>query len=340
MYLHALAHAVPDNAYSQADCWDLLNQSKRLDSLRPASVALLRKVLLNPRSPIKKRHFAVPNPENYFALSAGELNRAFEVAAPSLSIKALSSALERANINAKELDALFVCTCTGYICPGVSSHIAEKLQLRPNAYLQDLVGLGCGAAIPTLRSAAGFAALHPQARIACVMVEVCSAAFYLDDDPGVLISLCLFGDGASASIWSGKPGANSQLRIGNFDTLHQPKNRELLRFGNSEGKLRNQLAPSVPQVAAQAVDYLWRRAGKPTTILSHTGGREVLIAIESQLGIPPLQASHSVLADYGNLSSPSVMVSLEKHLSDARGEAWLVAFGAGFAAHSARLVCV
>jgi predicted naringenin-chalcone synthase len=340
MYLQSLAHAVPQNAYSQSNCWELLNRSGQLDQLLPNSIALLRKVLLNPRSSIDKRHFALPSPEKYLSLSASALNHAFEIAAPALSIQALNAALQRANIDAKELDALFVCTCTGYICPGISSHIAGQMGLSPHIYMQDLVGLGCGAAIPTLRSAAGFAALHPQARIACVMVEICSAAFYLDDDPGVLISLCLFGDGASASIWSGESATQSLLRIGNFDTLHLPDKRECLRFGNRDGKLRNQLSPAVPEVAAEAVDTLWQRAGKPSAILSHTGGREVLLAIESRLDIPPLQASHSVLADYGNVSSPSVMISLERHLQTANPAPWLIAFGAGFAAHSAQLFSV
>jgi predicted naringenin-chalcone synthase len=335
MYLHSIAHAVPPNAYSQADCWELLNASGQLANLQPKSVALLRKVLLNPRSPIKKRHFSLPHPEKYLLQSASQLNHAFEIAAPALGMEALKSALSRANMNPGELDALFVCTCTGYICPGISSHIAEKSHLQPHVFLQDLVGLGCGAAIPTLRAAAGFAALHPQARIACVMVEICSAAFYLDDDPGVLISLCLFGDGASASIWSHEQTPDTLMCVNHFDTLHLPEKREALRFGNCDGKLRNQLSPEVPKIAAEAVHSLWQRAGKPATILSHTGGREVLLAIESRLQIPPLQASHSVLSDYGNLSSPSIMISLERHLQTENTSPWLVAFGAGFTAHSA-----
>ena len=43
---------------------------------------------------------------------------------------ALSKALERGGIDAAEVDALFLCTCTGYLCPGVSSHLAELLGLR------------------------------------------------------------------------------------------------------------------------------------------------------------------------------------------------------------------
>jgi predicted naringenin-chalcone synthase len=84
--------------------------------------------------------------------------------------------------------------------------VAEQLGFRTDAFLQDLVGLGCGAAIPSLRAAEAILAAQPSVVVACVAVEVCSAAFYLDDDPGVLVSACLFGDGAAATIWSSTPG--------------------------------------------------------------------------------------------------------------------------------------
>ena len=96
----------------------------------------------------------------------------------------LLDALERAGVRVNEIDALIICTCTGYLCPGLTSYVAEQLGLRPNAFLQDLVGLGCGAAIPMLRAASHVIAAQPDAVVACVAVEICSAAFYLDDDPG------------------------------------------------------------------------------------------------------------------------------------------------------------
>jgi 3-oxoacyl-[acyl-carrier-protein] synthase III len=40
-----------------------------------------------------------------------------------------------------------------------------------------------------------------------VCVEVSSAAMYLDNDPGVIISACLFGDGAGAAVLSRRSGA-------------------------------------------------------------------------------------------------------------------------------------
>lgn len=36
-----------------------------------------------------------------------------------------------------------------------------------------------------------------------MVVEICLVVFYLDDDFGVLVSVCLFGDGVVVMIWCG-----------------------------------------------------------------------------------------------------------------------------------------
>ena len=179
-----------------------------LKSLKPRSLGLIEKILTNPDSGIARRNLALDAIEDSFGKGPEALNRTFEAEAPPLAASALTAALAKANLAARDIDALFVCTCTGYLCPGVTSHIAESMEMRDDVYLADLVGLGCGAAIPTLRAAHGFLAANPGAVVATVAVEICSAAFFVDDDPGVLISLCLFGDGASAAIWTadGTPG--------------------------------------------------------------------------------------------------------------------------------------
>ncbi len=339
MYLHAIARAVPEASYTQPDCWDLIRNSGTLERLRPRSAQILEKVLLGD-SGIETRHFANPQIEKVFSLDASALHHEFERAAPALGTDALEKALEQAGLDTEALDALFICTCTGYMCPGLSSYVSEQLHMKPDSYLQDIVGLGCGAAIPTLRSAQGFLAANPKATAACIAVEVCSAAFYLDDDPGVLISACLFGDGASASIWSGK-GTPSKYHIRNFDTIHQPENRELLRFTNVGGKLRNQLHRSVPEVAAPMVRTLFARSGLDASarVAAHTGGRDVLDQLESGLAAGPLVSARNTLRRYGNISSPSCLFALEDLLqSEAPPESiWLTSFGAGFAAHSCTL---
>jgi alkylresorcinol/alkylpyrone synthase len=168
-------------------------------------------------------------------------------------------------------------------------------------------------------------------------VEVSSAAFYINDEPGVLISLCLFGDGAAAAILTGNPNYDDCRSFHGFDTHHVPVEREKIRFVNSAGKLKNQLHRSVPELAAKAVSTLYARLEKrPDQIIAHSGGRDVIESIESAL--PPFQLTETreVLRRHGNMSSPSVLFALEERIQNSpRNESlWLTAFGAGFAAHS------
>jgi len=344
MYLHALATAVPSATFTQAQCWEIIQNSPVLRRLGRRTQLILRTILKG-ESGIATRHFAVPQIEGVFDLTSDQLNTAFRAAAPPLAGSALTKALAQAGVVPAEVDALLVCTCTGYLCPGVSSYVAEQLGLRTNVFLQDLVGLGCGAAIPTLRAAQAVLAAKPDAVVACVAVEICSAAFYLDDDPGVIISACLFSDGAAATVWRSTPGPSGWECRG-FDTLHLPADRDRLRFEHRDGKLRNLLDPAVPELAAGAVSRLWaadqaRSDPRPARrIIAHPGGRDVLDALERALPGFPLTSSRTVLRECGNMSSPSVLFALEEALRhdqpDAAADWWLVSFGAGFSAHSCR----
>ena len=341
MFLHALATAVPPAAYSQAACWDIVQRSPVRQRLTKRSRLILHSILAGDHG-IATRHFAMPDVDQVFDLTADQLHAAFRTAAPTLAATALTAALARAQILPTQLDALLICTCTGYLCPGLTSYVAEQLGLRPNTFLQDLVGLGCGAAIPTLRAASHLLAAQPDATVACIAVEICSAAFYLDDDPGVIISACLFSDGAAATIWRATPGPTA-LRAFGFDTLHLPAEREKLRFEQRDGKLRNLLDRSVPTLAAGAVGQLWAQRGpRPVSrVVTHPGGRDVLEALAPVVAPHSLDASTRVLRDYGNMSSPSVLFALEETLKTATptaadGDFWLVSFGAGFSAHSCR----
>jgi len=341
VYLQSLATAVPPRAFTQREIWEALNRSPLASRLKPRSLDLLGRIL-NGDSGIETRHFAFDRPEDVFLLEAQELNERFEAAAPALAAEALAGALDRAGLVANDLDGLVVCTCTGYLCPGLSSFVAERLGLRTDAWLSDLAGQGCGAAIPTLRQAAHFLAAHPGRRIATVAVEICSAAFHLDDDPGVLISACLFGDGAAAAVWSDRPAPSSPpLHCDRFQTLHFPEHRERLRFANHQGKLRNILHRSVPGLAAEAVARLHadqEPGGTAAVVLAHTGGKKVVEALRAALPGHPLEETEALLRTHGNMSSPAILFVLERALAAGRPQSyWLTSFGAGFTCHACRV---
>jgi len=341
MYLHALATANPPAKLSQQECWEIARHSPAVKRLDERAQFILHKVLTGGNG-IATRHFALSGLDQVFDLNADQLNAAFRTEAPKLALAALRPALEQARVRPADLDALLICTCTGYLCPGLTSYVAEELGLRTDAWLQDLVGLGCGAAIPMLRAAGHVLAAQPEAAVACVAVEICTAAFYLDNDPGVIISACLFGDGAAATVWRATPGPDN-LRCFEFNTLHWPEERDRLRFEMRGGKLRNLLHRSVPEVAARSVAQLWNQRGpRPVNkILSHAGGRDVLTAIEAAVPGHPLAESAYVLRNCGNMSSPSVLFALTEALRSGPpkgdGDFWLVSFGAGYSAHCCRI---
>ncbi|MEO6739444.1 MAG: stilbene synthase [Chthoniobacteraceae bacterium] len=337
MNLASIATALPERSWTQRECWDDLRDAPAVRGLKPRSRGILEGVLLGD-SGIERRHFAVENVGDVFARNAQGLNEAFELEAARLGSRALMAALAKADVGT--VDALFVCTCTGYLCPGLSSHIAESVGLSPSVGLMDLTGAGCGAAIPAMRAASNHLAANPGHRVAVVAVEICSAAFYVDDDPGVLISLALFGDGAAAVVLDGR--TDGEWRLGDFRSLHLPSEREKVRFVNRDGKLCNQLHRAVPEVAAQAVADLYPGANGHAApqIISHAGGRNVLSAIRTKLPGHALADADAVLRDCGNMSSPSVLFAAERALAgngSTPDHLWLVSFGAGFACHSCSL---
>ena len=338
MVLDSIASAFPGHRLTQPEVWEIIRTSPAMQKVTRRGVRILETVLLGD-SGIETRHFAV-EPPRVFGLNAQGLNEAFEAEAPKLASSAFEKAIEAAKISPQEIDALFLCTCTGYLCPGVTSHVAEIMGLRPDVFLHDVTGLGCGAAIPTMHAAHCFLAAHPEAIVATVAVEVSSAAFFLCDDPGVAVSACLFGDGASAAIWRSSGPANA-WRTDHFQSLHIPAEREKIRFVNDGGQLRNKLDKSVPGVAAEAVRFLHDKTAKEyDQILAHSGGRDVIEALEAALPGYHLEETRHVMKSYGNMSSPSVMVALEKRLQNGHStdkNLWLTAFGAGFAAYSCDL---
>src|SRR4051812_24192725 len=199
MFITGLGTAVPAKRYSQKACFEAVRVTPQFAPLRAPSRVLLERVLCGEHG-VQTRHLALDSLDQAFELDADVLHRRFALHAPELATRAALAALDDAGAAPREIDALLISTCTGYLCPGLTSYVSERLGLRGDALLLDLVGQGCGAALPNLRTADALLAARRCERVLSVCVEVCSAALYLDDDPGVLISACLFGDGAAAAV--------------------------------------------------------------------------------------------------------------------------------------------
>ena len=349
MFIIGLGLAAPIQRFTQHECWEALRKSAPFARLAPRSRALLKKVLGNDNG-IVTRHLALQPLSEAFDLTPDTVQARFARHAPELATRAARRALKDASCRAGDIDAILISTCTGYLCPGLTSYVSEALGLRPDVLALDLVGQGCGAALPALRTAEALLAARRARKVLSVCAEICSAAFYLDDDPGVLISACLFGDGAAAVVLADRPLPGRRRVEWKFGTSHlAPDQRDTLRFSHRNGMLRNILLPQVPALAARYVgavldEVLDRAAVGRSQVrgwVLHPGGRDVLAALCQQLSLAreDVRWSEAVLQEYGNVSSASVFFVLHAARNDSTpgGYWWMSSFGAGFSCHGALL---
>lgn len=348
MFIVGIGTATPARRYSQQECWNTLKVSPRFREFTPRSQAILKKVLTGDNG-IVTRHLALDNLDQAFEITPDVLHARFIEHAPRLAAQAGERALATAKIAPAEIDAILISTCTGYLCPGLTSYTSERLGLRPDVLALDLVGQGCGAAIPNLQTARSLVAAGHCKHVLSICVEVCSAAFYLDDDVGVLISACLFGDGAGAAVLSASANGGRRVQWKSGGSLLKPDDRDRLRFEQKNGLLRNILTPEVPSVAAQHVgavldDTLARNEVARSQIkgwILHPGGRDVLLALREKISLSghDVRWSADILREHGNMSSPSVLFVLQAALADHTpgGLWWMSSFGAGFSCHGALL---
>ncbi|MGZ5079904.1 MAG: type III polyketide synthase [Usitatibacter sp.] len=348
MFITGLSTAVPPRSFTQRECWEALQRADRPE-LTARTRAILQGIL-NHDNGIERRSLAVETLDEGFVIDPDTLYARFVKHAPALASRAAQGALADAGLGSREVDAVVISTCTGYLCPGLTSYVAESLGLRPDAVYLDLVGQGCGAALPNLRTAEALIASGRCETVLSVCVEVCSAAFYLDNDLGVLVSACLFGDGAGAAVLSPRPREGKRrVEWKGAASLTDPAHRDLLRFEQVGGMLRNILTLPVPKLAAEHAGKVlrevlrWEGLAQEAigTWVMHAGGRRVLDELRSGIGLSAADVrwSSAILREYGNLSSPFVLFVLDAAL---RGRApgglwWMSSFGAGFSCHGALL---
>ncbi len=177
MFLTSIGTALPERRYTKEECWDAFANSDWFERLGPRAHTVAKTVLRRDNG-IEERWLAVESLEEVFAIDPDTLHRRFATHAPRLAARAGRQALERAGVDAPAIDAIVVTTCTGYLCPGLSGYVIELLGLRPQVLGFDLVGQGCGGALPNWQVASALLGAQCE-HVLSICVEVCSAAMYL-----------------------------------------------------------------------------------------------------------------------------------------------------------------
>lgn len=342
-YIASFACVAPPFSADQASSAELVKKHYA-SKLNARSLGLIRATFSHPG--IRKRHFAVDDPARIMDESPDQKIARFTEKSIELSSQAVTRALDQAGVSVQDVTGLVVNTCTGYICPGISTYLMERLGLPRNTRVYDLVGSGCGGAIPNLQLAESLLKTNGGA-VVSVAVEICSSVFQMGNDLSLILSNALFGDGAAAAVLMSRPAGFELVASA---VRYVPEQRDAIRFVHKEGQLHNQLSTKLPDLvkkaAAEVVADLLASQRLQTGDIKHwafhTGGEKIINAVRDEIGVPEerLLATRTILAQYGNMSSPTVWFVLEELLRKgiSAGE-WcvMVAYGAGLSAHACLL---
>jgi len=344
VYLQSIATANPPLYVTQQQALQFYTRHFEPSA---ATCELYRKILSG--GGIDGRYVGIDAIEDAAQQDPDLLAARFLKVARQLAAAAADKALQQLEMSRAAIGAVVVTTCTGYCCPGLSSYLIADLELDPSTRAYDLVGMGCGGALPNLHSAGALLQQNPDKAVLSVAVEVCSATLFPGDDPALIVSNCIFGDGAAAVVLTTTAHARGlALRMIDCESLTLSEHRDELRYRTEQGRLRNVLTRRVPMLGARsglvvASRLCQRQATTPPQIAHwcvHPGGTAVLAAVERvcEVEAARLRHSYAVLRQYGNMSSPSVLFVLQRTLTAEKISAGqrllLLAFGAGFSAHA------
>jgi predicted naringenin-chalcone synthase len=278
----------------------------------------------------------------------------YEKHAPGLAMKALD-ALD-IDKERERITHLVVASCTGLIAPGLDQLIIKAAGLNPGVERTSVGFMGCYAAVNSLRLAHHFVRSDPSARVLVVNLELCTLHFQETGDIGQILSMLLFGDGASAALVTAE---ESGIALQDFRAATIEDSNEAItwRIGDQgfdmflSGEVPNRIAAALERENHRTDDGGLLRGMRPENFevwAVHAGGRTILDAVERgfELDAGTLDFSRGVLKDFGNMSSATLMFVFERILNQigqevaSHSNGFAVAFGPGLAAESFRFQVV
>lgn len=262
-----------------------------------------------------------------------------EHAAP-LCLKAIEDCLKKQR--AENITHLITVSCTGMSAPGLDLELMELLNLPVTTWRTSVNFMGCYAAIHALKLADAICKSDARASVLIVCVELCTLHFQNDYAPDNISSSILFGDGAAAILVTGN-NESEGMSIDHFHSSVSFKGKQEMVWEMSSTGFILTLSGYVPELIEKDFTSFVNAALQNTPLKKedithwciHPGGKKILEAVHKSLEFTNghLEHCYSVLNDYGNMSSPTVLFVL-KRIQEAldknqRNNIFGAAFGPG-----------
>lgn len=262
-----------------------------------------------------------------------------------LALQAARKTLQEAKLSGALVTHLVTVSCTGFQAPGIDVLLMRELGMSPGVERTHVGFMGCHGALNGLRVAKAFCEANPEAVVLLVAVELCSLHYYYGAEPSKVIANALFADGAAAMLVSQKIPGRAVLASGSQLLPNSEREMGWVIGDHGFGMTMTKQIPRLIEQHLCAWIETWLRArgmalGDIARWAVHPGGPKILEAVQSSLTLPAtaLTDSWQILADYGNMSSPTVFFILkEQNRKPVPGPTVVLGFGPGLIVEAALL---
>ncbi|MEM9019868.1 MAG: type III polyketide synthase [Planctomycetota bacterium] len=277
-----------------------------------------------------------------------ERMRVYEAHAAELSREACGAALSSCGTDPESITQLITVSCTGFIAPGLDASLIRSLGLSATVGRTHIGFMGCHAALNALRVADAFVRADPEQSVLLCCTELCTLHFQYGSDPQDAVANALFADGAAALVGTSHGSSGSLPYTHAFHAENLPGTRDMMSWRIADHGFQMRLDPGVPQIIesrlkASITAWLAKHGLTVDGIAAwaiHAGGPKIIDAVQNALGLPDeaTRLSRLVLAEYGNMSSPTVLYILDALRRNETPPPWVVlGFGPGLAIEAALL---
>jgi predicted naringenin-chalcone synthase len=284
--------------------------------------------------------------------STGQRMQAYEKFAPPLAQKASEAAMSCAGVTAQDVTHLVTVSCTGFTAPGIDMSLIAGLNLKPTTERTHVGYMGCHGAINGLRVARGLLAADPEGVVLVSAVELCTLHFYSGWDPEKIVANALFADGAASVVLRNAARTDSATDSWNLTAVGStriPDSGAAMTWRVGDFGFEMGLSRRIPELIRRHLrgwvdswlDKQGLRISEVGSWAVHPGGPKILEVTELALGMPEtaLATSRAVLADCGNMSSPTVLFIVDRlRQAGAPRPCVVLGFGPGMVVEAALFV--
>ena len=278
---------------------------------------------------IETRHLYM-DPETFTPdESVDQLNERWRRGAVEVGKAAVARAIERAGWQRGDVDFLATTTCTGRVCPSLDAQIINELGLKPTIQRVHVGDTGCASAMVAMQQVSNHLRAFPEHRAVMVAVEICSAAYFLDDRLESAVAHAIFADGAGAIAISTEAAGPE---IVEHRTMFRSEHLGAMGFEYPGGRPRVVLSKDVRRIGAgmmkEMADALLASHGLKKEDIAHfvlhSAGRRVIEQVGKLMELDESRLAHS------RQRAPAVREHVLRHRGlRARRPAALARAGAG-----------